>query len=180
MAEKTAAEKAAEEAQKKREQDAREKNEREKQQAQQNQHRESKTQAGMSTTYSGGQGKAPDIDWAKENAYSRDEIKGFVGDVFPGELAHISLDEQGTPTGAAFKEIPAPDDITAPVYAAPQVIPDDLVTPAGAPITRHMNPDVAMWDAGMLARNPPPEGGRPGDKPKGPIGGGVRNTPVTA
>ena len=180
MAEKTAAEKAAEEAQKKREQDAREKNEREKQQAQQNQqHRESKTQAGMSTTYSGKEDKSG-IDWAKENAYSRDEIKGFVGDVFPGELAHIRLDEEGTPTGAAFKEIPAPDDITAPVYAAPQVTPDDLVTPAGAPITRHMNPDVAMWDAGMLARNPPPEGGRPGDKPKGPIGGGVRNTPVTA
>ncbi len=180
MAEKTAAEKAAEEAQKKREQDAREKNEREKQQAQQNQPRESKTQAGMATTYSRGQEDPPKIDWAKENAYSRDEIKGFVGDVFPGELAHIRLDEEGTPTGAAFKEIPAPDDITAPVYAAPQVTPDDLVTPAGAPITRHMNPDVAMWDAGMLARNPPPEGGRPGDKPKGPIGGGVRNTPVTA
>jgi len=179
MAEKTAAEKAAEEAQKKREEEQRQKNEQAKREQSQ-QPRESKTQAGMSTTYSGGQGKAPDIDWAKENAYSRDEIKGFVGDVFPGELAHISLDEQGTPTGAAFKEIPAPDDITAPVYAAPQVVPDDLVTPAGAPITRHMNPDVAMWDAGMLARNPPPEGGRPGDRPKGPIGGGVRNTPVTA
>jgi len=100
--------------------------------------------------------------------------------VFPGELAHIRLDEEGTPTGAAFKEIPSPDDVTAPVYAAPQVVPDDLVTPAGAPITRHMNPDVAMWDHGMLARNPPPEGGRPGDKPAGPVGGGVRNTPVTA
>jgi hypothetical protein len=141
--------------------------------------RESKTQAGMSTTYSGKEDKSG-IDWAKENSYSRDEIKQFVGDIFPGELAHIHLGEEGTPTGAAFKEIPRPDEVTAPVYAAPQIIPDDLVTPSGAPITRHMNPDVAMWDAGMIARNPPPEGGRPGDRPKGPVGGGVVNQPVTA
>jgi len=41
-----------------------------------------------------------------------------------------------------------------------------------------MNPDVGLWDAGMLARNPPPEGGKPGQAPRGPVGGGVVNTPV--
>jgi hypothetical protein len=97
----------------------------------------------------------------------------------PGEIAHLKLDDHGKPTGKAFREIPQKGDVTAPVMAPASVIPDELVTPTGAPITKHMNPEPKMWDDGMLARNPPPEGGRPGDKPKGPIGGGVVNTPVT-
>lgn len=140
---------------------------------------EHRTQAGMSTTYSGKEDTSG-INWAKENAFSRDEVKGFLGELVPGEIGHIKLNEEGTPQGAAFRHIPHPDEITAPVIAQVPVTPDDVTTPSGAPVTRHMNPDVAMWDAGMLARNPPPEGGRPGDQPKGPVGGGVRNTPVTA
>jgi len=138
---------------------------------------EQKTQAGMATTYSGGQGPVEPFD-PKEYALTRDEIKGMVGDLAPGELAHLKLDEKGKPTGKVFREIPQKDDITAPVLAPAQVIPDELVTPSGAPITKHMNPEPKMWDDGMLARNPPPDGGKPGQMPKGPIGGGVVNTPV--
>jgi len=139
---------------------------------------EAKVNPGMATTYSGGQGPVEPFD-PKEYALTRDEIKGLVGDLAPGEIAHLKLDDHGKPTGKAFREIPQKGDVTAPVMAPASVIPDELVTPTGAPITKHMNPEPKMWDDGMLARNPPAEGGRPGDKPKGPIGGGVVNTPVT-
>jgi hypothetical protein len=115
---------------------------------------------------------------AEERSFSHDEIHGLAGDVGRGELGHISLDEKGTPTGSAFREIPGPDDIYADVYGNPAVVFDDIVTPSGAPITKYMNPAVALWDAGMLARNPPPEGSRPGDTPKGPVGAPVINQPV--
>jgi hypothetical protein len=115
----------------------------------------------------------------KERSFTHDEIGGLAGDIGRGELGHIHLDEKGTPHGSAFKEIPGPDEIFADVYGNPAVVFDDIVTPTGAPITKRMNPSIPLWDAGMLARNPPPEGGRPGDMPKGPVGGGVRNTPVT-
>jgi hypothetical protein len=123
---------------------------------------------------------APQPVRQEDHVFTHDEIKGLVGDIQRGELAHIELDEEGTPTGAAFREIPQADQVVAPVAGTPMVQFDDLVTPSGAPITKHMNPETARWDAGMLARNPPPEGGRPGDKPKGPIGGGVVNQPVSA
>ena len=133
---------------------------------------------GAMTTYSHGQAPVAEDSRGPDRSFKHDEIKVMVGDVQRGELAHIRLDEKGTPTGSAFKEIPKPDEVTAPVYGTPQVIFDELVTPTGAPITKYMNPELSMWDAGMLARNPPPEGGRPGDKPKGPVGGGVINQPV--
>ena len=108
----------------------------------------------------------------------KDEVNGLVGEIKRGELAHLKLDEEGHPTGPATRDIPGPDDVTAAVYGTPMVQFDDLVTPAGAPITKVMNPEPKLWDAGMLARNPPPE---PTERQKKfrQSGGGVINQPVT-
>jgi hypothetical protein len=132
---------------------------------------------GAMTTY---KSKAATVDPEDipEMTFTFDEVKGLVGDIQRGELAHIKLTPEGEPTGAAFRDIPKADDITAPVYGSPTVQFDELVTPSGAPITKHMNPEQAIWDAGMLARNPIPE---PDERQKKYrlIGGGVVNQPVT-
>ena len=110
--------------------------------------------------------------------FGLDEVKGLVGDIQRGEVAHIKLTPEGEPTGTAFRDLPGPEDITAPVYGTPMVQFDDLVTPSGAPITKVMNPEPKLWDAGMLARNPVPE---PDERQKKyrQMGGGVINQPVT-
>jgi hypothetical protein len=157
-----------------------------KQEAAHKQHEASKSQrtgsggatvAGAVSTYSGQSIPAQPFD-PKEHAFDFDEVKGFVGDIHRGELAHIELDEEGTPTGAAFRDIPEGDQVTASVYGTPMVQFDELVTPSGAPITRHMNPEPKLWDAGMLARNPPVK--QDSSRPRGPVGGGVINQPVSA
>lgn len=134
------------------------------------------TVPGAMSTFSGQAVPAQPID-PREYAFDFDEVKGLVGDIQRGELAHIELDEEGTPTGAAFRDIPDGDQVTAPVYGTPMVQFDELVTPSGAPITRHMNPEPKLWDAGMLARNPPPERDERHDKFR-TQGGGVINQPV--
>lgn len=129
---------------------------------------------GAATTY----GSAPiPVEPPKPVFLKHDEIKGLVGDIGPGEIGHIELDEEGNPTGAAFRDIPGADDVTAAVYGNPAVQFDDLVTPSGAPITKQMNPEPKLWDAGMLARNPPPEPTERQRKYQGQPG--VVNTPVT-
>jgi len=134
---------------------------------------------GAMTTFDSNTGLAlDDRGGVEERSFTHDEIHGLAGEVGRGELGHIHLDERGTPNGSAFKEIPGPDEVFADVYGNPAIVFDEVVTPSGAPITKYMNPSIPLWDAGMLARNPPPEGGRPGDRPKGPVGGGVVNTPV--
>ena len=111
---------------------------------------------------------------------SREEIEKIGGDLFPGELAWVKLDEEGTPQGPAIREIPKRDEVVARVFASPRAAWEDVVTPSGAPITKYMNPDPQMWDAGMLERNPiPDDGGKTRDK-RIPAGGGVINQPVTA
>jgi hypothetical protein len=135
------------------------------------------TIGGAMTTYDHNTGQLLSVP-VEEYAFEHDAISNLAGEVGRGELGHIHLDEKGTPQGAAFKKIPKPDEVYADVYGNPAVVFDDIVTPSGAPVTKHMNPAVALWDTGMLARNPPPEGGRPGDRPRGPIGGGVVNQPV--
>ena len=137
------------------------------------------TVASAMTTYDSATGQPQDSrGGVEERSFTHDEIKGLAGDIVAGELAHLELDEEGRPNGVAFREIPDPDDVTALVRGTPLVQFDELVTPSGAPITKYMNPEPKLWDAGMLARNPPPEGSRPGDTPKGPVGGGVQNQPV--
>ncbi len=107
---------------------------------------------------------------------THDEIKSLAGDIGRGELGHLELDEEGKPTGSVFREIPSPDQVTTTVVGNSAPVFDEIVTPSGAPISKYMNPDPVLWDAGMLARNPIPE--QPGDMPSGPIGGGVVNQPV--
>lgn len=131
---------------------------------------------GAMTTY--GTPNPAAMETPKPVFLKHDEIKGLVGDIGPGEIGHIELDEEGNPTGAAFRDIPGPDDVTAAVYGNPAVQFDDLVTPSGAPITKMMNPEPKLWDAGMLARNPPPEPTERQRKFQHP-GGGVANQPVT-
>jgi hypothetical protein len=130
---------------------------------------------GAMSTYGSPKPKMPDPEPV---AMSFDEVKGLVGEVHRGELGHIELDEEGHPTGAAFRDIPDPDSVTAAVYGTPTVQFDELVTPSGAPITKMMNPEPKLWDAGMMARNPIPE---MTDRQREfrTIGGGVINQPVT-
>ena len=202
MADKTAAQIRAEEEQKKIEeqkklqQESQDKQkEAHKKAAEEAQRKDSETHRATQKSAGGGRGTVPgamstysdanQVGLAQDprgpdRGFTRDEIKSMAGDIERGQLAHIRLDENGTPTGQAFVEIPHPDEVTAPVAGTPVVQFDELVTPTGAPITKYMNPDVAMWDAGMLERNPPPEDSQPGKKPPGPIGGGVVNQPVTA
>ena len=137
--------------------------------------REAKTGAATST-YNAQRGNDPLADPRGDTFLTHDEIKSLAGDIERGELAHLKLDEEGKPTGTVFREIPSPDDVTTTVIGTPTVKFDEIVTPSGAPISKYMNPDPVLWDAGMLARNPlPPEDK---DSPRGPIGGGVINQPV--
>ena len=128
----------------------------------------------MSTYGSGA--KAIEFD-LPEVSMTRDEIKSLAGDIQRGELARVELDENGTPTGPAFRDVPKADQVVAPVYGTPTVILDELVTPSGAPITKQMNPEPVLWDAGMLARNPPPEQDERRERYR-QQGGGVINQPV--
>jgi hypothetical protein len=133
----------------------------------------SKQKHGAISTY----GSTEKNDPRGDTFLKHDEIKQLAGDIEPGELAHLHLDEEGRPQGTIFRGIPKPDEVSAVVFSSPRSQFDDLVTPSGAPITKFMNPEPVLYDAGMTARNPPPE--QPGDKPSGPIGGGVINQPVT-
>jgi len=115
----------------------------------------------------------------EDRGLTHDEIKSIAGDLLPGELAFVKLNEEGTPEGAAIRDIPKREEVVARVYASPKAVLDDVVTPSGAPLTKYMNPDPQLWDAGMLERNPiPDDGGRTRDK-RIPAGGGVINQPVT-
>ena len=84
-----------------------------------------------------------------------DEIKSIAGDLAPGEIGWVELDDNGTPQGAVKRELPDPaGESVARVVGSPTHKYDEVVTPAGAPLSKFMNPDPALWDAGMLARNP--------------------------
>lgn len=146
-----------------------------KREAEQRKHQGGAVVGGAMSTYGSPKPHFPDPE---PIALKHDEIKSLAGDIAPGEIAHIHLNEHGDPTGPAFRDIPKADDVTAAVYGNPAVQFDDLVTPSGAPITKMMNPEPKLWDAGMLARNPPPE---MTDRQKQfhQPGGGTVNTPVT-
>ena len=138
-------------------------------------HAEAKTGTATST-YNAAKG-SPSLDDPRGDTFlTHDEIKSLAGDIEKGELAHLKLDEEGKPTGTVFREIPSPDDVTTTVIAPAYPKFDEIVTPSGAPISKYMNPDPVLWDAGMMARNPAPKEDK--DSPRGPIGGGVINQPV--
>jgi hypothetical protein len=121
----------------------------------------------------------PTSDPRGDTFLTHDEVSDLAGDVRPGEIAWIKLDEEGTPTGVATTEIPkTATESFARVVGAPSGKYDELVTPSGAPITRFMNPEAGMWDEGMLLRNPPPEETEESKKWKSPVGAPVINQPV--
>ena len=88
------------------------------------------------------------------SGFKPEELKKFAGELGHGELGFIELNEEGTPTGVAKAgEIPK-DKFVARVVGMHPNIYDEVVTPSGAPLTKHMNPSPDLWDAGMLDRNP--------------------------
>ena len=97
-----------------------------------------------------------DIPSISPEPLTAEDIRNFAGDLAAGEIGYIELDEFGEPKGPALKEIPDPGVPVARVVGSPVRKYDEVVTPAGAPLTRNMNPAPDLWDAGMLARNPHP------------------------
>jgi hypothetical protein len=93
------------------------------------------------------------------SGFTREEIKGLAGDLKHGEVGVVELDDQGTPKTARRLEDVAhePGKPVANVIGVEPYKYDEVVTPSGAPLTKHMNPNPELWDAGMLARNPPPK-----------------------
>ncbi len=99
--------------------------------------------------------KVPAGDVRGDTFLSDEEISSLAGDIQAGEVGFVKLDEEGTPTGEVLREMPLdPDGSYARVIGSPQRKYDEIVTPSGAPVTRFMNPEPTLWDAGMLARNP--------------------------
>lgn len=141
---------------------------------------EAKTASGMSSTYSSGQNKPASTEDKRGDTFlTHDEIHSLAGDIKPGQLGFLKLDEEGKPSGSVVTELKDVYDESpkASVIANPQHVWDDIVTPSGAPVTKFMNPDPVLWDAGMLKRNPPPKD--TDDRGlKTPAGGGVVNQPV--
>ena len=70
-----------------------------------------------------------------------------------GDIAYIPLDDEGEPSGPA-KLIPTPDKPEAAVQIVGPAIYDEVVTPAGAPITSQMNPTPKGFDITFEERNP--------------------------
>jgi hypothetical protein len=122
----------------------------------------------------------PTVDPRGDTFLTHDEISDLAGELRPGEIGWLKLDEEGTPVGAATNEIPkTATESFARVVGAPSGKYDEIVTPSGAPVTRFMNPEAGMWDEGMLLRNPPPEETEEQKKWKSPAGAPVVNQPVT-
>ena len=108
--------------------------------------------------YTPGQSSKVGVDDRGPTYLTWDEIHELAGDLGPGEIGWVRLDENGTPQGPAERELPpAEEGPVARVAGSPKVAYDDIVTPSGAPVTKFMNPDPQLWDKGMLARNPVPE-----------------------
>jgi hypothetical protein len=140
---------------------------------------EAKTGAATSTYNAASKGQ--DLaDPRGDTFLTHDEIHHLAGDIAPGELGFLKLDEEGHPTGTVIRDIRSVHDDSpkATVIASPQHKWDDIVTPSGAPVTKFMNPDPTLWDPGMLARNPPPAPTEQ-DRKHPLVGGGVVNQPVT-
>lgn len=118
-----------------------------------------------SLAYTPGAGtiSAPIPDPRGVTTFTHDEVEELAGEVTTGQVAWLKLNEEGTPEGEATTDLPIGDDEQnyARVVGAPGHKYDAIVTPSGAPITRFMNPEMQMWDQGMLARNPIPEENMP-------------------
>lgn len=86
-----------------------------------------------------------------------EEAKAHKGDLKPGEMGWVKLDDEGKPTGAAVKELPKEGGAFARVMVPATKPADELLTPTGAPIMKHMNPEPLFHDPALLLRNPLPD-----------------------
>jgi hypothetical protein len=101
-----------------------------------------------------------------EEPFTVEEINALAGDLKPGEIGWVKLDEEGTPTGAAVKEMPKDDGSYAKVVGAKPAAAEEVLTPSGAPLTKHMNPDPQVPDLHEMARVR--SGGAPAKPPEKP------------
>ena len=87
--------------------------------------------------------------------FDADEVKKHKGELKPGDLGWLKLDDKGNPVGSATKE-PPDEGPAARVYVPAAVNPPEMTTPSGAPITENMNPSLPQphSDEGMKQRNP--------------------------
>jgi len=144
--------------------------------------------AGAASTYNmagGTPANMPLADPRGDRFFTRDEITNLAGDIVPGEIAWLKLDENGTPQGGLVRDYPVAEGVLegetfARVVGASTHKYDEITTPSGAPVTKFMNPDPVLWDEGMLLRNPPPEPTERDKEFKTPAGAPVVNQPVTA
>lgn len=113
--------------------------------------------------------QADALDASAAATYSPDELKKFVGDLKPGEVGWVALDEHGEPSGAPTREPPEGKPAARIVHNVPNVV-DEVTTPTGAPITKHMNPIPELWDEGMKQRNPIPGSAQPPASTSAPAG----------
>ena len=194
MANQTPQEQKAEQEKKAREEQAKKQQEEQKRQQEQQRNQQGRSAGskpagsvvspGAASTYSSAQ--APlSVDPRGDRFLTADEIKNLAGDIQAGEVGWIRLDEEGSPVEPATAEYPFDEGATndqtfARVVGAPMRKYDEIVTPSGAPVTRFMNPEPVLWDAGMLARNPIPEENKPKREDKFPVGAPVINQPAMA
>jgi len=87
-----------------------------------------------------------------EEPFTVAEIHAIAGDLGVGEVGWVKLDENGTPTGAAVKEMPKDGGSYARVVGAKAASAEEALTPSGAPITKHMNPDPHVPDLHEIAK----------------------------
>lgn len=93
----------------------------------------------------------------REPPFTQDELNKFAEKLGHGQVGWLRLDEEGRPTGEVLDEPPKDNQEFYAKVVGVKPVHDPIVTPAGAPITKQMNPDPQLWDDGMLARNPQPE-----------------------
>jgi hypothetical protein len=75
-------------------------------------------------------------------ALSYEEVEGLLGDLEPGDEGWVPLDEKGFIIGPAKKGKAPIGTLSASVYCPPDSRIPPLTTPAGALLSKKMNPDT--------------------------------------
>lgn len=75
-------------------------------------------------------------------ALSYEEVEELLGDLEPGDIGWVPLDEKGFITGPAQKGNAPIGQLSAKVYCPPDSRIPPLTTPAGALLSKKMNPDT--------------------------------------
>ncbi len=77
----------------------------------------------------------------KNRVFSPEDEAKYAGELAPGDVGYIELDDENHPIGTA-KKGPIPEGVKAAriTGVAPQTKPTQIQTPAGAPLSHTMNP----------------------------------------